>query len=43
MAVTHRKLLQEWRERARKGQLEARRVIAEMLTPSGEEISVMNQ
>ena len=35
MALTHRTLLEEWRRRSRQGQLEARRVIAEMLTPSG--------
>lgn len=34
MALTHRTLLEEWRRRSRQGQLEARRVIAEMLTPS---------
>ena len=36
MSLTHTKLLEEWRERASMGQLDARRVIAEMLTPSGE-------
>lgn len=35
MADTHRKLLMDWRERARTSQIEARRVIAEMLIPSG--------
>uniref|UniRef100_H3BDW0 Uncharacterized protein n=1 Tax=Latimeria chalumnae TaxID=7897 RepID=H3BDW0_LATCH len=35
IAFTHRRLLQHWRERALKGQAEARRVLAEMLTPSG--------
>ncbi|XP_015222485.2 uncharacterized protein [Lepisosteus oculatus] len=35
MAHTHWQLLQDWRERARSGQAEARRVLAEMLTPSG--------
>ncbi|XP_065068208.1 uncharacterized protein LOC135693605 [Rhopilema esculentum] len=35
MAYTHQTLLQEWRDRSTKGQAEARRVIAEMLTPSG--------
>lgn len=35
MADTHRKLLADWRERARTSQIEARRVIAEMLIPSG--------
>ncbi|CAG2207833.1 unnamed protein product [Mytilus edulis] len=34
MALTHRTLLEEWRRRAMQGQLEARRVIAEMLTPT---------
>ncbi|XP_021349054.1 uncharacterized protein LOC110447589 isoform X2 [Mizuhopecten yessoensis] len=34
MAITHKKLLQDWRDRANKGQSEHRRVIAEMLTPS---------
>ncbi|XP_052092647.1 uncharacterized protein LOC127729059 [Mytilus californianus] len=34
MALTHRTILEEWRRRARQGQLEARRVIAEMLTPT---------
>ena len=35
MALSHMTLLQEWRDRAGQGQSEARRVIAEMLTPSG--------
>ena len=35
MALTHRKLLQSWRERSKMGQLETRRVLAEMLTPAG--------
>ncbi|XP_013419750.1 uncharacterized protein LOC106180336 isoform X2 [Lingula anatina] len=35
IALTHPKLLEQWRERAQSGQMEARRVIAEMLTPSG--------
>ena len=35
MASTHGKLLEKWRERAISSQLEARRVLAEMLTPSG--------
>eukprot|EP00794_Sanderia_malayensis_P016111 gene16111-17735_t len=35
MAVTHQTLLQQWRDRCMTGQSEARRVIAEMLTPSG--------
>ncbi len=35
MAQTHPTLLQQWRDRAITGQIEARRVIAEMLTPSG--------
>lgn len=35
MADTHRKLLADWRERARTSQIEARRAIAEMLIPSG--------
>ncbi|XP_064616113.1 uncharacterized protein LOC135480256 isoform X2 [Liolophura sinensis] len=35
VAVTHSRLLQEWRDRATQGQAEARRVLAEMLTPSG--------
>ncbi|XP_062590313.1 uncharacterized protein LOC134251909 [Saccostrea cucullata] len=34
MADTHRRLLSDWRERAKKSQSEARRVIAEMLIPS---------
>ncbi|XP_048777227.2 uncharacterized protein LOC125681258 isoform X2 [Ostrea edulis] len=34
MADTHRKLLIDWRGRAKKSQSEARRVIAEMLIPS---------
>lgn len=35
LAVTHSRLLQQWRERVLIGQAEARRVLAEMLTPSG--------
>ncbi|XP_078082391.1 uncharacterized protein LOC144502398 [Mustelus asterias] len=35
MAHTHGRLLHLWRERALKGQAEARRALAEMLTPSG--------
>ncbi|XP_043576438.1 uncharacterized protein LOC122564953 [Chiloscyllium plagiosum] len=35
MAHTHGHLLHVWRERASKGQADARRVLAEMLTPSG--------
>lgn len=35
MALTHGRLLDVWRERAVSGQVEARRVLAEMLTPSG--------
>ncbi|XP_067825986.1 histone-lysine N-methyltransferase 2D-like isoform X2 [Heptranchias perlo] len=35
MARTHGHLLHLWRERASKGQAEARRALAEMLTPSG--------
>ncbi|XP_038638238.1 uncharacterized protein LOC119955772 isoform X3 [Scyliorhinus canicula] len=35
MAHTHGRLLHLWRERALKGQADARRVLAEMLTPSG--------
>lgn len=35
MVLTHFKLLNKWRERAISGQMEARRVLAEMLTPSG--------
>lgn len=35
IAITHSKLLQQWRDRAVSGQTEARRVLAEMLTPSG--------
>ncbi|XP_046548434.1 uncharacterized protein LOC124258384 isoform X2 [Haliotis rubra] len=35
MALTHHRLLLQWRERAASGQQEARRVLAEMLTPSG--------
>eukprot|EP00062_Callorhinchus_milii_P014930 gi/632964613/ref/XP_007898483.1/ PREDICTED: uncharacterized protein LOC103183049 isoform X2 [Callorhinchus milii] len=35
MARTHARLLDLWRERASKGQAEARRTLAEMLTPSG--------
>ncbi|XP_071802792.1 uncharacterized protein [Asterias amurensis] len=35
MAHTHAVLLKTWRERANSGQAEARKVLAEMLTPSG--------
>ena len=35
MALTHQTLLQQWRDRSKQGQAEARRVIGEMLTPSG--------
>lgn len=35
MALTHKRLLQSWRDRAQQGQQEARRVMAEMLTPAG--------
>lgn len=35
IALTHGRLLKVWRERAISGQVEARRVLAEMLTPSG--------
>jgi len=35
IALTHQTLLEEWREKSKRGQTEARRVIAEMLTPSG--------
>ncbi|XP_074871267.1 uncharacterized protein LOC142023822 isoform X2 [Carettochelys insculpta] len=35
MARTYGRLLQQWRDRASRSQLEARRVLAEMLTPSG--------
>ncbi|XP_066993646.2 uncharacterized protein [Anabrus simplex] len=35
LALTHSKLLESWRMSARLGQREARRVLAEMLTPSG--------
>ncbi|XP_067868288.1 uncharacterized protein [Heterodontus francisci] len=35
MAHTHGHLLHRWRERASKGQADARRALAEMLTPSG--------
>jgi len=35
MALTHKRLLQDWRLRAQQGQAEARRVMAEMLTPAG--------
>lgn len=35
MALTHHRLLYRWRDRAISGQVEARRVLAEMLTPSG--------
>ena len=38
MALTHGLLLQQWRTRAVSGQVEARRVLAEMLTPSGSKI-----
>ncbi|XP_021940778.1 uncharacterized protein LOC110840210 isoform X3 [Zootermopsis nevadensis] len=35
MVLTHSKLLETWRARVKLGQREARRVLAEMLTPSG--------
>jgi len=35
IALTHGRLLQAWRDRASVSQVEARRVLAEMLTPSG--------
>ncbi|XP_065646478.1 uncharacterized protein LOC100198790 isoform X2 [Hydra vulgaris] len=35
MALTHSRLLESWRERSISSQVEARRVLAEMLTPSG--------
>lgn len=35
IALTHANLLKQWRDRAISGQTEARRVLAEMLTPSG--------
>lgn len=35
IAMTHTNLLKQWRDRAISGQTEARRVLAEMLTPSG--------
>ncbi|XP_032231684.2 uncharacterized protein LOC5507258 isoform X2 [Nematostella vectensis] len=35
IVLTHLKLIQNWRDRATSGQTEARRVLAEMLTPSG--------
>lgn len=35
IALTHANLLKQWRDRAVSGQTEARRVLAEMLTPSG--------
>ncbi|KAJ1146076.1 hypothetical protein NDU88_012358 [Pleurodeles waltl] len=35
MAHSYSRLIQQWRERASRGQAEARRVLAEMLTPSG--------
>ena len=35
MAHSHQALISNWRERAALGQQEARRVLAEMLTPSG--------
>jgi hypothetical protein len=35
MALTHARLLETWRATAKLGQREARRVLAEMLTPSG--------
>ncbi len=41
MALTHNRLLEEWRERALSGQVEARRVMAEMLTPSGTTILLL--
>jgi hypothetical protein len=36
LALTHKRLLQDWRDRALQGQQEARRVMAEMLTPAGQ-------
>ena len=35
IALTHTNLLETWRERAASGQSETRRVLGEMLTPSG--------
>ena len=35
MALSHSRLLEQWRSRAAISQNEARRVLAEMLTPSG--------
>ncbi|XP_064649677.1 uncharacterized protein LOC135501476 isoform X2 [Lineus longissimus] len=35
MAISHGKLLQRWRSQAKEGQANARRVLAEMLTPAG--------
>ncbi|KAL4219312.1 hypothetical protein ACF0H5_021891 [Mactra antiquata] len=35
LALTHKRLLQDWRLRSQQGQAEARRVVAEMLTPAG--------
>lgn len=35
LALTHSTLLEEWRKQAAQGQRQARRVLAEMLTPSG--------
>ncbi|GLH07875.1 Protein of unknown function [Gryllus bimaculatus] len=35
MALTHSRLLEDWRTSARRSQRDARRVLAEMLTPSG--------
>lgn len=35
IGLTHSNLLKQWRDRAVSGQTEARRVLAEMLTPSG--------
>ena len=35
LALTHSTLLEEWRMQAAQGQRQARRVLAEMLTPSG--------
>ncbi len=40
MVRTHQSLVQEWQDRARSGQAEARRAIAEMLTPSGNDFSI---
>ena len=35
IVLSHSRLLEQWRHRAAGGQMEARRVLAEMLTPSG--------